>query len=47
MGKGAVVGAGAVVSEDVPPHTVVAGIPAKVVKVIEGQATSTREKVYF
>lgn len=32
IGEQAVVGAGAVVREDVPAHTVVAGVPAKVVK---------------
>jgi len=31
-----VVAAGAVVSKDVPPHTVVAGVPAKVIKEIDG-----------
>ncbi len=34
IGKGAVVAVGAVVTKDVPPKTVVAGIPAKVVKQI-------------
>jgi acetyltransferase-like isoleucine patch superfamily enzyme len=37
IGKGAVVAAGAVVSKDVPPHTVVAGVPAKVIKEITGE----------
>lgn len=32
IGQGAVVGAGSVVTKDVPPHTIVAGNPAKVVK---------------
>lgn len=31
IGTHAVVAAGAVVTKDVPPHTVVAGVPAKVI----------------
>lgn len=34
VGENAIVAAGAVVSRDVPPNTVVAGIPAKVVKAL-------------
>lgn len=36
IGRGSVVAAGAVVTKDVPAHTVVAGVPARPIKTIDG-----------
>ena len=47
IGKGAVVAAGSVVTQDVPPHTVVAGIPARIVREIDGSQLLTPSTIYF
>jgi len=38
IGEGALVGAGSVVTCDIPPYTIAIGVPAKVVKKIECDA---------
>lgn len=41
IGKGSVVAANAVVTKDVPPRTVVGGVPAKLIKYLNGRHETT------
>jgi len=44
IGEYSIVAAGSVVTKDVPPHTVVAGVPARVIKTVEEQLRRKKRK---
>lgn len=47
IGRGAVIAAGAVVTRNVPPHVVVAGVPARVIREIGNPPKQPSGPVYF
>lgn len=47
IGKNCVIGAGSIVVKDIPPNTVAAGIPAKVLKTVEQYYLENKDKVDF
>jgi acetyltransferase-like isoleucine patch superfamily enzyme len=46
IGQGAVVAGGAVVTKDVEPHTIVGGVPAKLIRTITGDKTTDDRVIY-
>jgi len=47
IGHGSVIAAGAVVTSDIPPNVIAAGIPAKVIRSIEKKEPEQNKTIYF
>lgn len=47
IGKGSVIAAGSVVTKDVAPHTIVAGVPAKFIRNLEKSDLNPNRQIYF
>jgi len=48
IGRGSVIAAGAVVNQDVPAHTVVAGVPARIVRAVgDPRSIKPTEQIYY
>lgn len=46
IGRGSVIAASAVVTRDIPPHSVAAGVPAKVIRQIDGSRPVEAKTIY-
>lgn len=46
IGRGSVIAASAVVTHDIPPHSVAAGVPAKVIRQIDGSRPAGEKTIY-